>query len=167
MSKYHELIDEFEAGGHKLRTAVTGITPEEALARPGPGQWSVQELVVHLADGDAIAIDRMKRVIAEDDPTLLRADEQAYVERLHCEAQSLDDAVAIFELTRRQFARVLHELDDSEFERVGTHDGELGRITLANLIKTYSDHLDHHLEFLKAKLDRLRGSANKVMKPPC
>ena len=158
MSQYRELIDEYEVGGHTLRAAVERIAHKEALSKPGPGKWSVQELVVHLADSDAIAIDRMKRVIAEDNPTLLRADEQAYVDRLHCEAQSLHDAVALFEINRRQFARVLRRLEDEEFQRVGTHDAELGRITLAGLVKGYADHLDHHLRYLQAKLAKLRGS---------
>ena len=155
--KYWAIINEFEAGGQKLRAAVLGLTTDQALAKPGPGKWSVQELVIHLADGDAIAIDRMKRVITEDNPTLLRADEQAYVDRLHCDAQDLQDAVILFDLNRRQFARVLRQLNDSKFERVGTHDGELGRITLASLIANYSKHLNHHLQ----RLEQIRANLRK------
>ncbi len=147
--RYRDIVEEFEAGGQKLRPAVIGLTREQLLAKPGPGKWSIQELVIHLGDSEAIAIDRMKRVIAEDNPTLLRADEQAYVDRLHCDAQDLQDAVTLFELNRRQFARVLRQLDDSEFERVGTHNAELGRITLAGLVENYSKHLDHHLQRLE------------------
>jgi len=160
MSEYHRLIEEFETGGEKLRAAVAELTREEALVRPGPGTWSVQELVIHLADSDAIVIDRMKRIITEHNPTLLRADEEAYAERLHCDAQSLDDAVTLFDLNRRQFARVLRELDDSEFQRFGTHE-DLGQVTLAALIKHYSGHLDHHLKFLEAKLARLRRTVDE------
>ncbi|MHC4180439.1 MAG: DinB family protein [Planctomycetota bacterium] len=162
MSKYRRLIDEFEAGGQRLRAAVTGLTREEALARTEPGKWSSQELVIHLADSDAIAIDRMKRLIAEDNPTFLRADEQAYVDRLHCDAQSLEDAVLLFDLNRRQFARVLRRLSDSEFQRAGTHNAELGRITLAELLENYSDHLDHHLKFLKGKRAALKAGVTRT-----
>ncbi len=151
--RYRDLIEQFEFGGEKLRAAVRGLTRNDALARPGPGKWSIQELVIHLGDSEAIAIDRMKRVIAEDNPTLLRADEQAYVDRLHCDAQDLQDAITLFELNRRQFSRVLRELDDSQFERVGTHNGELGQITLAGLVENYSKHLDHHLQ----RLERIRS----------
>lgn len=158
MYNYDELIDEFEDAGRRLREAVRGLMPEEAFTKTGPGKWSIQELVIHLADSDAIAIDRMKRVIAEDNPALLRADEQAYVDRLHCHAQSLEDAVTLFDLNRRQFARVLRHLDGSEFERFGTHGGELGRITLHKLVRNYCHHLDHHLTFLAAKRARLKDA---------
>lgn len=159
MSKYHTLIKNFKAGGQKLRQAVDRVTREEALAKPGPGKWSIQELVIHLVDSDAILIDRMKRVIAEDNPSLLCADEQAYVDRLHCDDQSLDDAVTLFDLSRCQFSRVLYKLDDAEFDRFGTHSAELGKITLKELIKVYSNHLDHHLKFLKDKRLRLRNKS--------
>ena len=162
-SPYRDLIDRFEAGGEKLRAAIQGLTRAEALTRPCPGKWSIQEEVVHLADTDAIAINRMKRVVAEDNPTLLRADEQAYVDQLHCDAQDLDDAILLFNLNRHQFARVLRELNVSQFDRVGTHNGELGRITLAGLLENYSEHLDIHLERVKRIRANLKGFANNAM----
>lgn len=145
-----QVIERFSSGGEKLRAAMAGLGREEALIRCRPGKWSIQELVVHLADSDAIAIDRMKRVLTEDNPTLLCADEGAYVDRLHCHEQSLQDAVTLFDVGRRQFGRVLRALDESDFERCGTHD-VMGRLTLAHLVEGYADHLDHHLGFLEAK----------------
>lgn len=150
MSKYAAMIERFAAGGDQLRSAITGLTREEALARPGPGAWSIQELVIHLADSDAIVIDRMKRILTEDNPAMLCADETAYVERLHSDAQSLEDAVQLFDLGRRQFARVLRQLDDSQFDRMGTHS-QAGVLSLAKMVQGYADHLDHHLDFLNAK----------------
>ena len=35
-----ELIEQYVAGGEKLRRTVAGLTPEELRARPGPGEWS-------------------------------------------------------------------------------------------------------------------------------
>src|SRR5271168_1460639 len=96
-----ELIESFAAGGEALRQAVQGLSREELLARPGPGDWSIQELVIHLADSDAIAIDRMKRILTENNPTLLYADETAYIDRLLPDEQSLEDALTLFEVGRR------------------------------------------------------------------
>ncbi len=120
----------------------------------GPGKWSILELVVHLADSDGIAIDRMKRIIAEDNPTLLSFDENAYIERLHTHEQSLEDAVTLFEVSRRQFTRVLERLPDSAFARIGTHNVR-GPVSVTDLLQTYCDHLDHHLKFLYGKRQQL------------
>jgi hypothetical protein len=47
------------------------MTRDQLLARPVPGKWSTQEVVCHLADYEAVYADRMKRVIALDEPELL------------------------------------------------------------------------------------------------
>jgi hypothetical protein len=78
-SMNRDLIESFAAGGDILRRAVHGLSRDDLLARPGPGDWSIQELVIHLADSDEIAIDRMKRILTEDNPALLYADESAYI----------------------------------------------------------------------------------------
>src|SRR4051812_28959643 len=101
------LIDAYVAGPARLRAACAGLTRADLTARPGPGAWSILEVVVHLADSDAVSIDRMKRMLTEDDPLLLYADETAYVARLHTHAQDLEDALTLLEVGRRQWARVL------------------------------------------------------------
>jgi uncharacterized damage-inducible protein DinB len=144
------LIEQFEAGSAKLRRAVAGLTKEEVQARPGPGEWSIQEVVIHLVDSDAIAIDRMKRMIIEDNPPLLYADESAYTKLLHCHEQSLEDALTLFEVGRRQFARVLRKLPDEAFRRKGTHN-KSGEKTVGGLVANYVKHVDDHLKFVHAK----------------
>ena len=148
------LIETYAAGGQKLRHAVAGLSREDVLARPGPGGWSIQELVIHLADSDAISIDRMKRMLTEDNPNLLYADETAYVDRLHHDQQSLEDALTLFDVGRRQWACVLRHLPDDAFLRQGKHN-RAGIVTVGGYVEGYSKHLDHHLVFLNAKRERL------------
>jgi hypothetical protein len=155
----HHLIDRFAAGGDELRRAVRGLSHDDLQATPGPGTWSIQELVIHLADSDAIAIDRMKRIIAEDNPTLLCADESAYIRELCCNSQSVEDALTLFEIGRRQFVRILRNLPDTSFARAGVHSTR-GRTTLAQMVAEYTEHLEHHLRFLRAKRERLGKPAD-------
>ncbi len=148
------LIEEYVACGPKLRRAVAGLSPEDLTARPGPGKWSILELVIHLTDSDCISIDRMKRMLTEDNPALLYADETAYVDKLCTHDQSLEDALALFEVGRRQFARVLRRLPDEAFERHGTHNRR-GRVAVGEMVKDYIEHVDYHLKFLFDKRARL------------
>jgi len=149
-----QLIEEFVACGPRLREAVAGLNSEDVTARPGPGKWSILELVIHLADSDAIAIDRMKRILTEENPPLLYADEAAYVDRLCSHDQSLDDALTLIEVSRRQFARVLRKLPDDAFARRGTHNRR-GAMTVGEMVKDYIGHVNHHLKFLLDKRVRL------------
>ena len=82
MSTLQPLIEEYLAGPKQLRQAVAGMSREQTLARPIAGKWSTLEVVAHLADFDPILADRMKRVIAEDRPTLVGADENRFAAAL-------------------------------------------------------------------------------------
>jgi hypothetical protein len=148
------LIDAYEAAPAKLRAAVKGLSREELTARPGPGAWSILEVVVHITDSDAISIDRMKRILIEDNPPLLYADETAYVERLFTHDQELEDALVLLEIGRRQWARVLRKLPDAAFDRAGQHNRR-GRVTLGQMVGSYIAHIDDHLKFIVGKRENL------------
>jgi hypothetical protein len=107
-----------------------------------------------MADSDAISIDRMKRMLIEENPPLLYADETAYNERLFPHEQSLEDALSLFEIGRRQFARVLRKLPAAAFDRRGNHNRR-GEVTLGAMVKDYIEHVDHHVKFIKEKRTRL------------
>jgi uncharacterized damage-inducible protein DinB len=148
------LIDRYEAGAESLRQAVAGLTRDDLLARPGPGAWSIQELVVHVVDSDCVAADRMKRVIAEENPPLVAFDESRWAAELFPHEQSLDDALQIFVAGRRQMTRILRRLPVAAFQRTGVHN-ERGLVTLEQIVQTFVQHLEHHLKFLHEKRERL------------
>jgi hypothetical protein len=159
-----QLIEAFVACSPRLRQAVAGLERDDLTARPGPGKWSILELVIHLTDSDCIAIDRMKRMLIEDNPSLLYADETAYVERLFPHEQTLEDALILFEAGRRQFARVLRQLPDEAFARRGTHNRR-GTMTVGDMVKDYIGHVDHHLKFLYEKRARLGKPIKPAARP--
>ena len=153
--EYGDLVERYAHGGEKLSLAIRGLTREDMLCPPAGdnpklGKWSIQQVVIHIMDSDLIAADRMKRVIAEDNPTLIGYDENKFATNLFMDEQSAEDAVKITSLNRQNFARVLRKLPDSAFARAGMHN-ERGRTTLLDLLKTYTNHLDHHLSFIHAK----------------
>jgi hypothetical protein len=148
------LIERYVAGADVPAKALRGLTPQELNAFPVPGTWSVQQVILHLMDSDLIGADRMKRVIAEESPTLLAYDETAFSKRLFYE--TLDPALAceVFRLNRVLTGAILRKLPDAAFARAGNHT-ERGRETLELLVKGYADHLDHHMKFIKAKRQAL------------
>jgi len=155
-----EVVERYAAGGPLLAYAVTGLLPELEKARPGPGAWSIAELVAHLLDADLVYADRMKRVIAEDEPTLQAFDENAWIARLEPQDKPVEEAVNLFAANRHWMARILRALQESDFERVGIHS-ESGQQTLAYLVENMANHLDHHLRFLYAK----RGNLGVAVPP--
>ena len=63
-----EFLAAYVQGIDDLRSAVAGMAPEQALARPVPGKWSTVECVGHLADTEVFFTDRIVRTVAMDRP---------------------------------------------------------------------------------------------------
>jgi DinB family protein len=143
-------IDEFEQGGEKLRQAVKGLSEADLKAFPVPGTWSIQQIVIHLQDSDLVAVDRMKRTIAEDNPLLIGYNETLFAQKLRYEDQSIDDAVTLLDLARKQLSRILRKLSPEAFDRPAVHN-EAGKVTLGEQVKKYNWHLEHHLGFIRKK----------------
>ena len=149
-----KLIEKFAAGGEQLSLAIRGLTREDMLAVPAAdanvGKWSIQQVVIHCMDSDLIATDRVKRMIAEDNPSLIGYDENRFVQNLFYHDQDAELAVQLVDLNRKQFANVLRKLPDAALQRKGTHS-ERGPVTAGKYIQSTVDHLDHHLKFIHAK----------------
>jgi uncharacterized damage-inducible protein DinB len=145
-----QLIEQYAADADRLSQAIAGLSRDELLAYPVPGTWSIQQIVLHLMDSDLISSDRMKRVIAEENPTLIGYDETAFARGLFYEALDPGLAADVFAKNRRLTAEILRRLPEEAFDRFGTHS-ERGRVTLTQLVQGMVDHLEHHLKFLREK----------------
>jgi uncharacterized damage-inducible protein DinB len=69
--RLQQLIDEYAAGPERLRQAVAGMSEAQLDAAPIPGRWSTRQVVSHIADFELVYADRMKRVVAMNEPELL------------------------------------------------------------------------------------------------
>jgi len=153
-----KIIDEYEGGGEKLTTAIAGLSPQDLLDLPrsdaGIGLWSIQHVVIHLLDSDLIGTARMKSIIAEDHPQILGFDESKFAANLFYELQDVQRAVRMFDLNRRQFAKVLRKLPDLAFSRTAQHN-ERGEITLEQSVHSRIQHVTHHIKFIGLKREKL------------
>jgi uncharacterized damage-inducible protein DinB len=145
-----QMIEAYLAGPVALRKAVAGMSREQQQARPVPGKWSTLEVVCHLADFDPIMADRMKRIIAEDKPQLIGADETRFAAALAYHDRDAEDELTIIERTRSQMARILRTLPVEALQRVGIHN-ERGPRTLEQILTGTTTHLTHHLSFIVEK----------------
>ncbi len=150
MAKLAELLEPYLAGAGVLRQAVRGMTVEQIKARPVAGKWSTLEVVCHLTDFDPIYADRMKRVIAEENPSLPGANENKFAAVLSYHDRDLEEELTILEKTRSQMARILRKLPDSALARTGVHS-ERGPVTLEKLLTLVTGHIVHHLKFIEEK----------------
>ena len=148
--KYQKMIEEYRAGPGILRKAVAGLTQEQLLARPVPGKWSTLEVVCHLADFEIVYADRIKRVIAEEEPTIFGGDPEMFAARLAYQKRELEEELAVVEIVRRQVSRILGDIAEQDFQRHGIHS-EYGPLTLETILMRVTNHIPHHVRFVEEK----------------
>jgi uncharacterized damage-inducible protein DinB len=148
------LVEHYALGPNLLREAVAGLTDEQVRARPIAGKWSTLEVVCHLADFEPVYLDRMKRVIAESEPTMFGGDPDLFAARLAYDHRVLAEELELISACRAQMARILRTLSPAEFQRKGIHN-EAGPLTLAQLLQSVTNHLPHHIQFIEAKRQAL------------
>lgn len=156
-TEFKNLISQYIHGGYLLRQVVAHMPLQHLLARPIAGKWSSLEVVCHISDFEPIFADRMKRVIALENPQLLGADENLFLKSLSYHQRNLGEELALIDLVRSQMARILTGLPDSAWVRVGIHS-EKGPVSLRNLLEKAIGHVDHHLPFIEQKKKNLASN---------
>ncbi len=147
---FDAMLDQYLDGPNLLRRAVAGMSNEQLMARPVPGKWSTLEVVCHIADYEPIYADRMKRVIALNDPELLKGDPGLFAARLAYDRRQVEEELALIELTRKQMLRILKGLGREDFQRRGVHSRD-GALTLQVLLQRITGHIPHHVSFIEEK----------------
>jgi hypothetical protein len=108
------------------------------------------EVICHLADFEIVFADRIKRIIAEDEPTLVSGAEKPFAARLAYHERDAEEELLLIALIRQQVARILRTLKPEDFQRRGVHS-EYGPIILDAMIERITGHIPHHLQFIEEK----------------
>lgn len=147
---FDQLINDYVNGADQLRKAVAGMTDAQLDATPVPGKWSTRQVICHIADFEPVYADRMKRVIAEQQPKLASGDPDLFSASLAYDKRPVQDELDLIAVVRRQMAVILRTLTAEDFQRTGIHSSD-GPLTLETLLKRITGHVPHHVQFIAEK----------------
>ena len=141
-----EIVEAFERylmGPTLVNEALREIDPSR-LNRPNDEGWSIRDIVVHLADTEMMRAVRFGLILADDEPTLPVLNEQQWKRKLHYLWRSPEAALSLFTQTRFAMGEMLRQCDAPAWQRGGMHP-ELGRLTVADLVRRGVEHVDAHV----------------------
>jgi len=148
MSELAELLERFRRGPEIVALSVTGAAGAELDFVPAPGKWSVRQILCHLADGEIVGAARFRRVIAEDAPTLMAYDQDAWAAHLDYANKKIAQALETFRHVRAGNYELLRSLPEAAYKRKGLHS-EHGPVTLFDLLGIYTQHAEKHSEQIR------------------
>lgn len=129
----------------RVEEAVRGI-PDEQLNRPAGGEdWSIRQVVHHLADAHLNAFLRMKLILTEDRPILKPFDQEAWAKLPDTTGVPVEPSLLILKGLHNRWSSLLESVTEDSWQRKGVHL-ENGLISLDDLLATYSGHGETHLQ---------------------
>jgi hypothetical protein len=141
------LIDQYEDGYRVVAAALEGITDAELEAREAPGEWCPREIAHHLADSEMTSAVRLRLLIAEDAPTIIGYDQDAFVSSLFPE-RPIEPSLAAFQAARAATTPILRRLSEEQWQRAGTHS-ESGHYTVEDWLQIYGVHAHDHADQIR------------------
>jgi len=143
MSDTPALLERFRRGPEVLAMVLTGVFGEEEDFVTAPGKWSVRQIIAHLADVELVLATRMRLVLAQDNPTLVAIDQEAWARNLDYARRKPKQSLETFRRLRAENHELLKGLPEAAFDRQGTHT-ERGVMSLRKLVEDYSGHTENH-----------------------
>ena len=159
MSDLSVLLERYRRGPELLAVVLTGVFGEEEDFVRAPGKWSIRQIVAHLADAEMVGAHRLRQVIAEDNPTLIAYDQDAWVRNLDYARRKPKQSLDTFRRIRAENFELLKDLPEGAFERAGNHS-ENGRMTLGQLLEGYAAHAESHarqMQEIREDYKRIKG----------
>jgi hypothetical protein len=155
------LIEKIRSFPVELKIVLASIADEYLTARPRPAEWSIAQVVHHLADAHMNAYVRFKLVLVEDYPTFKPYEQVDWAETPEAVGSNVQDSVSILQGLHNRWTMLMDTLAPEQWERKGLHP-DLGEISLEGLLEGYERHSQNHMnqiqETLKAVLQNRSDS---------
>jgi hypothetical protein len=150
-------IERYAKGPALLKAALLRVPEEARKWRPGPGKWSVHEVVCHCADSELNAAARVRYLVAEKNPVIVGYDQEEWARRLDYHQHPLDTALQTVEAVRANTVSLLRRLPADAWGRVGRHT-ESGAYAVDDWLDTYAEHLEKHSGQIERNLAAWKAS---------
>jgi hypothetical protein len=148
-----QLIDRYRTGAAAVHDALSGITDDDLDRKPAEKDgWTARQVVHHLADSEAMAYTRLRRLVADQEPVIQGYDEPEWARRLHYE-RPIEPSLAVMRAVRASSLQLLESLTVDEWSRTGTHS-ESGPYSVEGWIRIYASHPHDHAEQIRRSRGR-------------
>lgn len=139
--KRKEKIKSFGNGYQRLQEVINKIPQKALFFRTRRDVWNINEMVIHLADLEAVAYVNFRRAVAEPTEGIIAIDKDLWAESLGYYSQSFDSSVKLFRLLRASNYLLLKNLSQDVWLHTVNYPDN-GQISLEDLLDLYERHLN-------------------------
>lgn len=138
-----KLIAQLDAFPAKLRGVVASL--DEATLDRKYINWSIRQIISHLADSHTHALLRVKLALTRMHPTIAPYDETATAELIDSKRGPIEPALLILQGTHARAIQLFNEMSDADFALAFFHPERNASVKLNEMLAYYAWHGEHHL----------------------
>lgn len=142
-------IDSYGKAYNLLLEALERFPREMWQYKPTEDQWSIHEILIHIADSEANSYIRCRRFLAEPGETLMAYDEMRWGRELSYHDQNPEDALMLFRWLRKLSYDLIKTAPQEVWLRECYHP-EDGQITMDDWLNTYDRHIPDHISQMES-----------------
>ena len=136
--------------GHpsRIATATAGLTPAQLHAKPGPDEWSANDVLAHLRCCADVWGGYIERIIEEDEPTIRAVSPRGWIKRTNYLELRFAASLREFSAQRAELLARLEPLGPKDWSRTATVRGA-GKVTTWTALsyaQRLVEHEQHHLD---------------------
>jgi hypothetical protein len=142
------LLSVYSAGPERVRQVINGLKSADLKAHPRAGKWSIQEIVVHLADAEVMGSARVRQAFAEPGSTVVVYNQEIWAKEMayqEYDTKTFYASLMMFDALRLANTKLFRRAGAADWEKFIVH-GEWGNISLRQLLELYADHSERHIE---------------------
>jgi hypothetical protein len=143
-----EKLESFGRAPALLSAALRQFPKKMWLHKVSRDRWSIHETILHLADSEASAYVRRRRLIAEPGSPALKFDPERWANTLGYFHQSSREALGIIRRLRRMTYGLLIRVAEPVWLYTAAHPRD-GEITLDQWIEHQERHIPYHIEQMR------------------
>lgn len=150
MAERPALLAEYLQATMEIELVIEELAESALEAREDPGEWTVRQIVHHLADvevGDAM---RLRQMLAHESPLIVAYDEELFAAGLHYE-RPIESSVATFFALRTSNGAILELIGEADWLRQGRHE-EHDEYSVEILVRRSIEHDRLHLAQIQRAL---------------
>jgi hypothetical protein len=134
--------------GYDLLKAALAEVPQEALYfKPEPKEWSVYEVIIHIADSESNAALRARKLIVEPGGSIMGYNQPLWAEVLNYHEHNFEDALEVTRLARKTTYVLLKRVPEIVFNTHWIlHPEYDSPFTFDTWLNNYSAHIPGHIE---------------------
>jgi len=142
----------YARGGDDLEAVLAGLTEADLDLTRAPDEWSIRQIVHHLAEVDAMFLMIFESALAQPGITFIRNtyDQAHWAETLAYKERAIEPSLALIKATRQHIARLLQHIPDHwdhfVLLKFASDEGEGYKMTVGQQLSEMNWHQAEHCE---------------------